>query len=53
MNLGIESIGPGLYRAITAVISSMLFAFRPTQTPVIPALSSWNTPLVLPAASIS
>ena len=36
-----------------AVISSMLRGFSPTQTPVMPALSSWNTPLVLPADSIS
>ncbi len=34
-------------------MSSMLFGFSPTHTPVMPVLSSWNTPLVRPWASIS
>ena len=38
---------------MTAVISSMLLGFKPTHTAVMPELSSWNTPLVLPAESIS
>ena len=32
-----------------AVISSISFGFSPTQTPVIPADSIWNTPTVLPS----
>ena len=35
-----------------AVISSMLWGFSPTQTPVMPVDSIWNTPLVLPSESI-
>ena len=30
---------------MTAVISSMLLGFKPVQTPVMPVLSSWNSPL--------
>ena len=37
---------------MTAVISSMLLGFSPVHTPVIPVLSSWNTPLVCPSESI-
>ena len=36
-----------------AVMSSMPLGLSPTQTPVMPVLSSWNTPLVRPAESIS
>ncbi len=36
-----------------AVISSMLRGLRPVHTPVMPVLSSWNTPEVRPAVSIS
>ena len=35
-----------------AVISSMFWGLRPTQTPVMPADSIWNTPEVLPSESI-
>ena len=36
-----------------AVRSSMDWGFSPTHTPVIPADSIWNTPLVFPWVSIS
>ena len=35
-----------------AVISSMLWGFRPMHTPVMPADSIWNTPEVRPSESI-
>ena len=35
-NRGMESMGPGRYRAMMAVMSSMLWGFRPRQTPVMP-----------------
>ena len=53
MKRGMDSMGPGRYRAMTAVMSSMLFGPRRVHTLVIPALSSWNTPSVLPAASMA
>ena len=53
MNRGMESIGPGRYRATIAVISSMELGFMLTHTPVMPADSSWNTPWVLPSASMA
>ncbi len=34
---GIESIGPGRYSAMMAVMSSMLLGPRPVQTAVMPA----------------
>ena len=37
INRGIDSMGPGRYSAITAVMSSMLWGFSPTHTPVMPA----------------
>ena len=46
-------MGPGRYRATMAVRSSMDWGRRPTHTPVMPADSIWNTPLVFPAESIS
>ena len=46
-------MGPGRYRAMTAVMSSMLLGFSPTHTPVIPADSIWNTPEVFPAEIMS
>ena len=52
MKRGIESIGPGRYRAMMAVISSISFGLRPTHTPVMPADSIWNTPQVRPSDSI-
>ena len=52
MNRGMESMGPGRYRAMMAVMSSMFWGFRPTHTPVMPADSIWNTPEVLPSDSI-
>ena len=38
---------------MTAVMSSMLRGRSPMHTAVMPALSSWNTPTVRPAASMS
>ena len=35
-NRGMESIGPGRYRAMMAVMSSMLWGFSPRHTPVMP-----------------
>ena len=52
MNRGMESMGPGRYRAMMAVMSSMFWGLRPTHTPVMPADSIWNTPEVRPSASI-
>ena len=52
MNRGIESMGPGRYRAIRAVMSSIFWGFMLTHTPVMPLDSSWNTPEVLPSDSI-
>ena len=37
---------------MTAVMSSMLCGRRPVHTPVMPALSSWNTPEVFPSESM-
>ena len=45
-------MGPGRYRAMTAVMSSMDLGLSPTHTPVMPTDSSWNTPLVCPSVSI-
>ena len=45
--------GPGRYRAMTAVMSSMFWGFSPTHTPVIPVDSIWNTPEVCPREIIS
>ena len=36
-----------------AVRSSMVWGLSPTHTPVMPADSIWNTPLVFPAVSMS
>ena len=52
INVGMESIGPGRYSATIAVRSSMDVGFMFMHTPVMPADSSWNTPWVLPSASI-
>ena len=52
MNRGMESMGPGRYRAMMAVMSSMFWGFSPTHTPVIPGDSIWNTPEVRPSDSI-
>ena len=52
-NRGMESIGPGRYRAMMAVMSSMFWGFSPRHTPVMPEDSIWNTPPVLPWVSIS
>ena len=52
MNLGMESMGPGRYRATMAVRSSIEVGFMLTQTPVMPADSIWNTPWVFPSASM-
>ena len=38
---------------MTAVMSSMLLGLRPVHTAVMPVLSSWNTPSVLPAESMA
>ena len=53
MNRGMESMGPGRYRAMMAVMSSMVWGFRPTHTPVMPADSIWNTPEVFPSPSMA
>lgn len=53
INLGMDSIGPGRYSAITAVISSILCGFSPTHTPVMPVDSIWNTPAVCPREIMS
>ena len=53
MNRGIDSMGPGRYNATIAVKSSMDVGRMDTQTPVMPALSSWNTPWVLPSATMA
>ena len=41
-------IGPGLYRATKAIISSIWFGFIWVNASLIPALSIWNKPTVLP-----
>ena len=45
-------MGPGRYSATTAVMSSMDCGRRPVTTFVMPADSSWNTPMVLPWPSM-
>ena len=50
---GMDSIGPGRYREIAAMISSKHAGFMPVRNPVIPAPSSWNTPSVSPWEIIS
>jgi hypothetical protein len=47
-----ESMGPGRYSAMIAVMSSMLWGCIPVQTAVMPVDSIWNTPAVLPEESI-
>ena len=46
-------MGPGRYKEITAVKSSMDFGPSPTSTLRMPADSNWNTPCACPFASIS
>ena len=50
MYLGIESIGPGLYSAMPATMSSKQVGLRFFMKSVMPPLSSWNMPFVLPSA---
>ena len=50
INVGIESIGPGLYSEITAIRSSKSFGTRLVRTFVIPCDSNWKTPTVSPEA---
>ena len=45
-------MGPGLYKATSAIISSNLFGFICLIASLIPALSSWNNPVVSPVESI-
>ena len=44
-------IGPGLYKATNAIMSSNLFGFMFIKASRIPALSSWNKPTVWPRLS--
>ena len=47
------SIGPGLYKDTTAMISSNLSGFKPVKTSFIPEDSNWNIPVVDPVDNIS
>ena len=44
-----DSIGPGRYREIAAMISSKQLGFMFVRNPVMPAPSIWNTPSVSPS----
>ena len=46
-------MGPGLYKATKAIISSNLFGFICFKTSLIPVLSNWNIPMVSPVVKSS
>ena len=51
MKSGIRSIGPGLYSAMMAIMSSKRSGLKPASKSRIPELSSWKIPVVFPEES--
>ena len=51
--MGMNCMGPGRYKEIMAIRSSMPCASDCTSSRVMPADSNWNTPTVWPSASMS
>ena len=51
MKSGIRSIGPGLYSAMMAMMSSKRSGLKPVSKSRMPELSSWKMPVVFPDES--